>query len=456
MSLPLFLLVLRKRIALAALLFAGALLGAAATLALAPQRFEATAVASIDPSSADPVSGLGPTPGSLLIVQGNLAALAKSNQIALDVVDRLGLDGDPEIRAAYAGLWRKPDNIRQFAAERLLDRLDAKFLPGSNVLSLSMRDRSPENAARLANGVMAAFIEAAIALKGQTAQKAADWFAPQIEKVAIRLAEARARLETFQTEARLLAPGAGDAESDRLLQIGNALSLAKTELVALQSQLATPGGGPSDAQNPDVQTLIALRTAQATAEADIARLQADAGPNHPKMLERQAARDSLRGQIGQAVDAYRTKLGDRVAAQLVKVAELEKTYAAHVRDMVGVQGQRDRLAQLRAEAQFQQDEYDRLQRAAVQARLQSQLSFSNIAVIDVAAPPSSPIFPKPLPALALACVAGLGVAVLGALIAETLDRRIRRAQDISEAAGAPLLGVSLDFAPPRGLFGARK
>ncbi len=324
------------------------------------------------------------------------------------------------------------------------------------MLTLAIRDRAPEKAARIANSFMAAFIDAAIALKGQAAQKAADWFAPQIEKVALRRAEARARLEAFQTDARLLAPGAGDSEADRLLQIGNALSLAKTELVALQSQLATPGVSPNDAQNPDVQTLIALRTSLATAEADIARLQADAGPNHPRMLERQAARDSLRAQIAEAVDAYRAKLADRVAAQLVKVAELEKTYAANVSDMVSVQGQRDRLAHLRAEAQFQQDEYDRLQRAAAQARLQSQLSFSNIAVIDVAAPPSSPIFPKPLPAFALASVVGLGVAVLGALIAETLDRRIRRSEDISEAADAPLLGVALDFAPPRGLFGAGK
>ncbi|MCW2274448.1 hypothetical protein GJ654_08850 [Rhodoblastus acidophilus] len=454
MSLPLFLLVLRKRIAVAAMLFAAALLGAVATLALAPPRYEAIAVASIDPSSADPVSGLGPTPGSLLIVQGNLAALAKSNQVALDIVERLGLDGDADVRAAYASAWRKPDNIRQFAAERVLEKLDARFLPGSNVLTLAIRDRAPEKAARIANSFMAAFIDAAIALKGQAAHKAADWFAPQIEKVALRRAEARARLEAFQTDARLLAPGAGDSEADRLLQIGNALSLAKTELVALQSQLATPGVSPSDAQNPDVQTLIALRTSLATAEADIARLQADAGPNHPRMLERRAARDSLRAQIAEAVDAYRAKLADRVAAQLVKVAELEKTYAANVSDMVGVQGQRDRLAHLRAEAQFQQDEYDRLQRAAAQARLQSQLSFSNIAVIDVAAPPSSPIFPKPLPAFALASVVGLAVAVLGALIAETLDRRIRRSEDISEAAGAPLLGVALDFAPPRGLFGA--
>jgi len=431
------------------MLFAGALVGAAAALALAPPRYEAAAVASIDPSSADPVSGLGPTPGSLLIVQGNLAALARSNQVALDVVGRLRLDEDADTRRAYAALWRKPDDIRAFAAERLLEKLDARFLPGSNVLSLAFRDPSPEKAARVANGVMAAFIDAAIAMKTQAAQRAAEWFAPQIEKAAGRLAQARARLENFQTQARLLAPGASDADADRLLQTGNALSLAKTELVTLQSQLTTPGSGLGEAQNPDAQTLVALRSALAAADADLARLETEAGPSHPKILERRAARNSLRAQIAQGVDAYRAKLADRVAAQMVKVAELEKTYAADVADMVGVQGRRDRLAQLRAQAQFEQDDHDRLQRAASQARLQSRLSFSNIAVIDVAAPPSSPVFPRPAPTFALASVAGLGVALLGALIAETLDRRIRRPQEMAEAAGAPLLGVAEDFAPGR-------
>lgn len=457
MSLPLFLVILRKRFALSATLLGCALAGALAMLALAPPRYEAAAVASIDPSSADPVSGLGPTPGSLMINQGNLVALAMSNHVALDVVRRLRLDEDPQEREAYATKWRRTGDIRQFAAERLLDKFEARFLPGSNALSLAFRARAPETAARVANSFMDAFIDAAITLKGRSAQKAADWFAPQIEKSSARLAQARAQLESFQTQARLIAPGASDSEADRLLSLGNALSAAKTELVALQSQLATPGvGGATDAQNPDVQTLVALRASLATTEADVARLKAEAGPNHPKVLEKLAARDSQRAQIGQAAEVYRAKLADRVVAQLVKVAELEKRYAANVRDMVGVQGQRDRLAQLRAAAQFQQDEFDRLQRAAAQARLQSQLSFSNISVIDVAAPPARPVFPKPIPTLAIAGVAGLGVAALGALLAETLDRRIRRAEDIAEAAEAPLLGEAPDFASDHAKTGVRR
>jgi uncharacterized protein involved in exopolysaccharide biosynthesis len=456
MSLPLFLLVLRKRLSLAATILGCALAGAVVALLFAPPRYEAIAVASIDPSSADPVSGIGPTPGSLLIVQGNLVALAKSNQVALDVVRRLKLDEDAETRGAYAARRRSPvDDIRQFAAERLLDQLDARFLPGSNVLSLAFRARAPRQAAGIANGFLDAFIDAAIALKGQSAQKAADWFAPQIDKVGARLAQARVRLESFQTQARLLAPGANDLEADRLLAMGNALSTAKTELVALQSQLATPGSSPNDAQSPDVQTLVALRAALATVEAEIARLTAEAGANHPKRQEKQAARDSLRAQIAAQTEAYAAKLADRVAAQMVKVARLEKTYAENVGDMVQVQAQRDRLGQLRAEVQFQQEEFDRLQRAASQARLQSQLSFSNISVIDLAAPPTAPVFPKPVPTLAVAGAAGLGLAALGALIAETLDRRIRRAEDAADAAGAPLLGLALDFSPPRAGFWTR-
>jgi uncharacterized protein involved in exopolysaccharide biosynthesis len=398
------------------------------------------------------VSGLGPTPGSLLIVQGNLAALARSNQVALEVVRRLGLDREPDVRRDFEASRPSPSaDIRPFAAQQLLDRLDARFLAGSNVLTLTFRARAPEKAAAVANAFMAAFIDAAIALKGQSAQKAADWFAPRIAGVGARLADARGRLETFQTDARLLAPGNNDPEADRLVAIGNALSAARTELATLQSQLA-PGAEPNDAQNPDAQRLVALRTALAGAEAEISRLTPYAGPTHQKMREQVATRDALRGQIDEETKAYQARRADRVAAQLVKIARLEKIYAESLGDMVGVQAQRDRLAQLRAEIQFQQDEFDRLQRAASQARLQSQLSFSNIAVIDAATPPASPAFPKPVPTLAVAGVAGAGLAALGALLAEAFDRRIRRAEDLAEAAGAPLLGVALDFSPPRARF----
>jgi uncharacterized protein involved in exopolysaccharide biosynthesis len=448
MSLPLVLLVLRKRLALAFAVLVAVYAGAGAVLLLAPQRFEALAVASIDPSSADPVSGLGPTPGSLLIVQGNLAALAKSNQVALEVVRRLTLDEDPDLRLRFEAA-RPPDgDIRQFAANTLLERLDARFVAGSNVLNLAFRAASPQKAAKIANAFMAAFIDAAIAIKGEAAQKAADWFAPQIENVGERLMKARRALETFQKDARLLAPGANDSEADRLLSIANALSAAKTELMALQSQLATPGAGASDAQNPDVQSLVSLRAALSAVEAEIARLSADSGDNHPKVLEKQAARRSLEAQIAEQTDAFRVKLADRVAAAAVKAARLEKAYADNLKDMIDVQGQRDRLAELKAQVQFQQDEVDRLRRAASQARLQSQLSFSNIAVIDLATPPATPVFPKPALTLALAAVVGSGLAVLAALTAEALDRRIRTGDDLAEAAGAPLLGLALDARPP--------
>src|SRR5208283_6067526 len=97
MSLKLVLQVLRRRLWILALAFLATLVGATLFLLLVPSRYDAVATASIDPGVTDPVSGQLSGGGSILILQGNLVALAKSNQVALAVVKRLNLDADPAL-----------------------------------------------------------------------------------------------------------------------------------------------------------------------------------------------------------------------------------------------------------------------------------------------------------------------------------------------------------------------
>ena len=109
--------------------------------------------------------------------------------------------------------------------------------------------------------------------------------------------------------------------------------------------------------------------------------------------------------------------------------------------MIGMQAQRDRLAAMTCEVASRQDQLDAASKAAGDARLRSQLSFSNIARIDEATPPADPAFPKPL----LVAIAGVGLGLaLGfilALLAESLDRRVRVLADLEFATSAGVLGT---------------
>ncbi|WP_294540674.1 GNVR domain-containing protein [uncultured Rhodoblastus sp.] len=455
MSLNLVLKILQRRSWIVGLTFLATMAGALLLLLLIPSRYDATAMASIDPGQVDPVSGVagGSAANSVMIMQGNLIALAKSNQVAVSVVKRLNMASDPGAQANYAGSADSGlIDIQQWLANQLGEHVKAEFMLGSNVLTITYKGASPQQSASLANAFMSAFNDAAIAAKVAASTKASDWYAPQLENVRDRLAAARNRLAKFQSDSKTLIPTAGDTENEQLMAATTELTQAKAGLVALQNQYSAPApttAAASDPQSIDIVTINNLHASLSNIEADVARLQVDVGVNNPKLLEKLALRASLQKQTQQAIEDYRRKLAERIANQTERVATLQKVYTDRLNNMIGVQGQREQLISLTREVAFHQDELERLQRAASQARLQSQLSFSNIALIDPAAPPTSIAFPKPFIIVPLAAILGLGLGLLLALIAEALDRRLRAADDLPFATNAPLLGVMIDIKPKK-------
>ena len=149
MSFMLVLQVLRRRFWIVGLTLLSTAIGAILMLLLVPPRYDGVATASIDPSISDPISGAISGPGAIMILQGNLMALAKSNQVALAVVNRLNMAADPATQEAYQ---QSPDSgildIKQWLANQIVDRVEPKFGGGSNVMILTYKGSSPQQAAR--------------------------------------------------------------------------------------------------------------------------------------------------------------------------------------------------------------------------------------------------------------------------------------------------------------------
>ena len=445
MSMQQLLYILWRRFWIVGLTFVSTLAGAAAVLLLVPPRYDGVATASIDPGQADPISGQLNGGPNVMIMQGNLIALARSHQVALEVVKRLDLTANRQVVNDYnasgaAGIA----NINDWMADEILKHEEAKFAVESNVITITYKSSSPAQSALIANTFLSAFIDAAIEAKGSAAQQAAQWFDPQIDKLRKDLANARDNLAHYQIQSNLLGPtSAGDSENDQLMAVTAELSRARSDLVSLESHLAGPidaAAESNDAQSIDLSTLTTLRSNLTAVNADIGKLQVEVGANNPKLVERLSTRKSLMDQIQAQVTGYKKKLEERIVAQKGKLAFLESARADQMKRMIDVQAKRDELASLTREVEFRQDAVDRAAKAALQARLQSQLSFSNISVIDRASPPTSASFPKPL-LIALGAV-GLGSALglVLALIAEALDRRVRNAPDLDFAASTPVLG----------------
>jgi succinoglycan biosynthesis transport protein ExoP len=445
MSIGQVLLILWRRSWIVALAFLTAVSVAAAVLFFVPGRYDAIATASIDPSGLDPVSATaqgGPT--AIGLMQGNMLQLVSSERVALDVVKRLNLTANPRVQNDF----RNSDSfgresIDDWMAESLLKNVDPKFNIGTNVLSIKYKTGDPNQAALIANAFLASTIDATIAMKAASGDQTARWFAPQLDDMRKELETARAALETYQKETNLVAPTqAADTESSMLMAITQELSSSRTGLTVMQTRLASNDTNlASDPSDPDLQLLSGLKEKLSTAQAAVESVKNSLGANNPKMVSEAANIAALKKQIADATARMHEHLKERIAQTQDQIAKLEVSQAAAQKALIGAQAQRNRLAELEHDVGFRLEELNGQERMAAQAKLQSKLTFADIAVLDKASPPIEPAFPKPLIVVPVAIAAGLALGLILALLAEMTDRRIRIPNDLNLVSSAPVLGA---------------
>jgi polysaccharide biosynthesis transport protein len=447
-SLSQVLVILLRRGWIVVLTLLAAMITAGGVLLLVPGRYDAIATASIDPGSVDPVSETATGVGSIMLMQGNILSLVTSERVALDVVKRLNLTASPQVQESFrnSGSFGR-ESVEEWMASSLLRNVDPKFNIGTNVLSIKYKSGDPNQAALLANAFLAATIDGSVAMKAAAADQTARWFAPQLEDLRKDVESARAALEAFQARANMVAPTAGgDSETSQYMAIASELSQSMGALTALQSRLTSGSTDLSnDPTDPDLQILANLKEKLSTSESSIEAAKGTLGPNNPKMVAELANIASIRNQMADATDRMRQHLRERIATTQSQIASLEEAQTQAQKKLISVQAQRDRMGELERDVAFRVEQLNARERAAEQAKLQSKLTFSDITVLDKAAPPIDPAFPRPMIVIPVGVGAGLALGLILALLVESTDRRVRFPLDLEHAAPAPFLG-SLDAA----------
>jgi polysaccharide biosynthesis transport protein len=445
MSIGQVLLILWRRGWIVALAFLTAVTVAAAVLTFVPGRFDAIATASIDPGGLDPVSATpGGSPTAIGLMQGNMLQLVSSERVALDVVKRLNLTANPRVQNDFRNSNSfGRESIDEWMAESLLKNVDPKFNIGTNVLSIKYKTGDPNQAALIANTFLASTIDATIAMKAASGDQTARWFAPQLDDMRKELEVARAALENYQKETNLVAPTASsDTESNALAAISQELSSSRAGLTVMQSRLASGDTNlATDPSDPDLQSLATLKEKLLTAQTAVEAVKNSLGANNPRMVAEAASIAALKKQITDAADRLRGHLKARIDQTQDQIAKLEVSQAAAQKALIAAQSQRNRLGELEHDVGFRLEQLNGQEKMAAQARLQSKLTFADIAVLDKAAPPIEPAFPKPMIVIPVAIAAGLALGLVLAMLAEMTDRRIRIPNDLNVACSAPVLGV---------------
>jgi polysaccharide biosynthesis transport protein len=437
MTLHQFFSILRARRLLAGLIMLATLGLAVAWIALRPTYYAARAPVLVDVRT-DPV-GVNALQG--MIAPSFMATqidIVRSDRVAQRVVEMLRIDKQPKEMERWRDATNGKGSPQAWFAHELQKKLDVKPARESNIINVSWKGKSPDEAARVANAFAQAYLDTSLELKTDPARGYAVWFEDQVKTARQNLATAQAKLSSFQERTGLVsADEKGDYETARLNELS--MQLTTVQGLTTESQGKRAAGRDTVADVMQSSLINTLRADVAKSEAKVQEGGAYLGPNHPQMQRMQAELGSLRSRLASETARITSSVDTSYQVNKNRERELIAALNAQKARVIGLNKQRGELTLLQRDVDSAQKAFETVSASASQSRLQSLTNQTNVMRLAPAIEPLESTGPTATQALLVAAVAGMLLAVAGALMAELINRRVRSAEDLTMVTQLPVL-----------------
>ena len=438
MSLRQFLAIIRARFWFAFLILLTTLAVTVGWLMLRTPTYTARAPLVVDARTADPVPG---SQGGGNISESFIATqidIIKSERVAERVVQMLELDKDPTAPERWQKEGKGAGTLLSWLAGDLQSGLEVRPARESNIINITYTARTPEGAARMANGFAQAYLDTSVELRTDPARRYSVWFEDQLRESKQNMQRAQTRLSEFQQRAGIVSSDERvDHETSRL----NELS---TQLSAIQAQ-TTDSQNKRSASRDTVSEVIQSTLINGL-KADIGRLDAKVqesaarlGPNHPTMVSMNAELSSLRARLTAETSKISASIDTTYQVGKGRELELQSAVAAQRARVLGLNKQRGELSLLQRDVDSAQKAFEAVSAGASQSKLQSLTNQTNVMRLAEAVRPLQPAGLTDSQVLTVGTVAGLLMAIVGAFLLELLNRRVRTADDLFMALDLPVL-----------------
>lgn len=446
MNLSQFLLALRARYKIIALVLVITVITTAIVSLVLPKSYVATTSLVVNYKGVDAVTGMA-LPAQLM--PGYVATqvdIVKSKGVALKAVDSLKLADNPDVKAQFisdTGGGPEAGTVRDWLADLLLDKIDVVPARDSSVLSIVFKGNDPQFVAAVANAFANAYLQVSVQLKTEPALQASGYIVNQTKILRDRYEQAQTKLSNYQQEHAIYsADNRLDVETSRM----NDLS---TQLVVVQGQAMEAGSRQRQAAgdagaSPDVLNnglVQNLKASLAAAEGKFADTSQRLAPNHPQYIAAKSEVDKLRASLNEQIKLASSGVNSTAEITRQREAEVRTALAAQKAKVLALNSARDEFNVLTNEAENARHAYELASQRFNQTSLEGQSNQADIAVLTAATPPIKAAGPRVLLNSALAVVVGLLLGVTLALLLEINDKRVRSVLQLSELIELPVLGV---------------
>jgi succinoglycan biosynthesis transport protein ExoP len=342
------------------------------------------------------------------------------------------------------------------AAVRLQQALSVQLNErGANFLAIRFQGTNPALVAATVNKIAEGFVDSATSLTNAKAREVVRTLRAQLEEADGRLRQAEVALEEFRVQTITLpseraSPVAAGLAETRNPVMENFMSM-KFELDGLQqdhdaiTRALDQARAEGSELSPDA--LLYIKSVQQSAELaaalqDLTKRQAelrvlrlrytDQNPDviravaQIKQLQQRSIPDLARGLLAQMSGRER-ELSSRIASASIELREIPRRSTEEQR--------------LRREQEVADNQYQRLKVAYQDALFAQSASDLGARVLDWAVVPERPIRDTAVRVIGMAFVASLGLGLVGALLLDRLDRRVRYPEQVSQDLGLPIIGA---------------
>ncbi len=455
MSIQQFLLALRARFGVFAIVLVATVLTATVASLLLPKSYRATVSLLVDAKNEQSLGNVLPNmlpqekPGYL---QTQMEIIT-SKRVARKVVQDLKLAENPSVRAAFEAGGE--GSIEDWLVEILLKKLKVETSQ-SSIINATFSSPDPRLSARVADAFAKAYIDTMLELRVEPTRQAAAWYDEQLKTLRVNLEDAQAKLTNYlQREGITSADERFDVDNTRLGALSEQVVKAQEQTFqwhAREQQASDflKHGGSLD-RLPDVldnQFIQRLKADLLQGEAKLQELATQYGSNYPQYQRQISENQNLRARLDAEMRKVVAGIRNSARQSRQREADLTNAMAAQRARLLELKENRNEFTVLRRNVESAERAYDTAMQRHVVSQVESRASQTNVTVLNPAIVPGKPFQPKIALNIALSVVIGTMLGITIVLLMEMFDRRVRTRSDLDM--DVPLLAVLNTWQPAQG------
>ncbi len=340
----------------------------------------------------------------------------------------------------------------RIATDLLLDHVSISPIRGSSLVEISFQSPNRVLSAQVTNAWVEQFIASNLDRRFNSTADARKFLEEQLADLKQRLEDSERNLSAYADNKEIITlsseqTASGKTVAQKTLASANlealnlALAQATADRISAESEARLRSGNKNALDNG---ALNRLREERAKIQAEYARLMVQFEPEYPTAKGLTSQIMALDKSI--AAEELRSRTG--TLARYEAALEKEKQLAAQVATLKGqFSGERRDSIQyniFQREVDTNRQLYDGLLQRYKEIGV-AGVGANNISVVDKAEPSTTPSSPKIILNIALAFIAGIGLAAAFVFIMEQIDQTVKDPADLKSKLGIAPLGSIPDF-----------